>query len=78
MVSRFKIITILFILGLFVGSLSLFPKIGMDFIPKEDKSEFEVKIKADAGISLEEMIKKSKAIESMIEKNPNVKDLFNK
>ena len=70
---RFKIITILFILGLFVGSLSLFPKIGMDFIPKEDKSEFEVKIKADAGISFEEMIKKSKAIESMIEKNPNVK-----
>ncbi|WP_297441545.1 efflux RND transporter permease subunit [Sulfurimonas sp.] len=71
-VLRFKIVTLLLVLALFVGSLSLFPKIGMDFIPKEDKSEFEVKIKAQPGISLEYMIHKSKIIEDAIKKNDNV------
>ncbi|WP_304543985.1 efflux RND transporter permease subunit [Sulfurimonas microaerophilic] len=69
---RFKFLTLIGVVGIFIASLSLFPAIGMDFIPKEDKSEFEIKIKADAGISLEEMIKKSKKIESMVEENENV------
>ena len=72
-VLRFKVVTILAVIGLFVASLSLFPKIGMDFIPKEDKAEFEVKIKAQPGISLDEMIKKAKAIEAKIKENKYVK-----
>ena len=44
----------------------------MDFIPKEDKAEFEIKIKANAGISLEEMIKRSKAVEDVVRKSPYV------
>ncbi len=44
----------------------------MDFIPKEDKAEFEVALKANTGISLEEMIKKSKAIEALIKGNKEV------
>lgn len=71
-VLKFKGITIVFVLILFVGSLSLFPKIGMDFIPKEDKAEFEVALKANAGISLEAMIQKSKAIEALIRENKEV------
>ena len=66
LVLRFKIVTLIFVIGIFVGSLSLFPKIGMDFIPKEDMAEFEIKIKASAGISLEEMIKESKKIEDLV------------
>ena len=69
---RFKFITIILVFALFVASLSLFPKIGMDFIPKEDKSEFEVKIKADSGISLQEMIRKAKEVETMINKDKHV------
>jgi len=72
-VLRFKVLTILTVIGLFVASLSLFPKIGMDFIPKEDKAEFEVKIKAQPGISLDEMIKKAKAVEAKIKENKYVK-----
>ncbi|DAB27432.1 MAG: acriflavin resistance protein [Sulfurimonas sp. RIFOXYD12_FULL_33_39] len=71
-VLRFKYITIILVFIIFFASLSLFPKIGMDFIPKEDKAEFEIKIKADSAISLEEMIKKSKVIEDLVRKNPNV------
>ncbi|MEA1953895.1 MAG: efflux RND transporter permease subunit [Campylobacterota bacterium] len=72
LVLRFKIITLILVFAGFFGSLSLFPKIGMDFIPKEDMAEFEIKIKADAGISLEEMIKQSKVIEDVVRKGENV------
>lgn len=71
-VLRFKVSTLIIIIAIFIGSLSLFPKIGMNFIPKEDKSEFNVKLKAHPGISLQEMIKKSKQIEDIIKKNKNV------
>jgi len=72
LVLRFKIITLILVFAGFFGSLSLFPKIGMDFIPKEDKAEFEIHIKADASVSLEEMIKKSKMIEDVVRKNRDV------
>ena len=71
-VLRFKILTFLLVIVVFIGSLSLFPKIGMDFIPKEDKAEFEVKLKADAGISLDQMIKESKQVENFIKQNKYV------
>ncbi|WP_415406423.1 efflux RND transporter permease subunit [Sulfurovum sp. CS9] len=72
LVLRFKIITLILVFAGFFGSLSLFPKIGMDFIPKEDKAEFEIHIKADASVSLAEMIKKSKVIEDVVRKNKDV------
>ena len=72
-VLKYKIITFLLVLGIFIGSLSLFPKIGMNFIPKEDKAEFAIKLKADAGISLDEMIKKSKKVQKFVEQISNVK-----
>ncbi|MEA3289378.1 MAG: efflux RND transporter permease subunit [Campylobacterota bacterium] len=72
LVLRFKIITIILVIAIFIGSLSLFPKIGMDFIPKEDKAEFEIKLKASAGISLQEMVKQSKIVEKFVKQNPNV------
>jgi len=71
-VLKFKFSTLIFVFVIFFLSLSLFPKIGMDFIPKEDKSEFEIKIKANSGISLDEMIIKSKKVEQLVRKNPNV------
>ena len=72
LVLRFKILTLILVLAAFVGSLNLFPKIGMDFIPKEDKAEFEIKLRAQPGISLEEMIRQSKAIEDMVRKDKTV------
>ncbi|HIQ47593.1 MAG TPA: efflux RND transporter permease subunit, partial [Sulfurovum sp.] len=65
-VLRFKISTLILVFVVFFASLSLFPKIGMDFIPKEDKAEFEIHIKADPSVSLAEMIKKSKVIEAVV------------
>lgn len=71
-VLKFKIVTIIVVLAAFTGSLGLFPKIGMDFIPKEDNAEFEVQIRANAGIALKEMIKQSKQIEALVKEDKNV------
>jgi HAE1 family hydrophobic/amphiphilic exporter-1 len=71
-VLRFRKTTLIAVFFIFFGSLSLFPKIGMDFVPKEDKAEFEVQIKADAGISLEKMIKESKKIEEVVKEDKHV------
>jgi HAE1 family hydrophobic/amphiphilic exporter-1 len=69
---HFKWVSLLLVLLVFVGSLSLFPKIGMDFLPKEDKSEFEIKIKADTGISLTAMINEAKSVESKLKEDKNI------
>ncbi len=71
-ILRWRKSTLIVVFAIFFASLSLFPKIGMDFIPKEDKAEFEIKIKADAGVSLEEMVRKSKSVEDVVRKDPNV------
>lgn len=68
--NRKKTLFIVFII--FIFSLSLFPKIGMDFIPKEDKSEFEIQVKASAGISLEQMTRECQAIQNEVKKDKNV------
>ncbi|SFZ98809.1 Acriflavin resistance protein / Multidrug efflux system CmeDEF [hydrothermal vent metagenome] len=52
---RFKTITIIATVGLLFASFSL--KVGMDFIPMEDNSEFQVQIKAPVGTSVEKMKK---------------------
>ena len=71
-VLRFKVVTLVLVLVGFIGSLSLFPQIGMDFIPKEDKAEFEIKLKAPSGVSLKQMIRASKEVEKFIKQNPMV------
>jgi len=70
-VLKYKKMTLVMVVGFF-ASLSLFPKIGLDFIPKEDKGEFEIFIKADPSVSLEEMTRKSKAVEAVVRKNKDV------
>jgi len=66
---RFKVLNIIAVFVLFFASLSLFPRIGMDFIPKEDKGEYEVTIEAKPGISITEMLIKSQKVEKMINEN---------
>ena len=50
---RFKTLTIIFTVGLLIASTKL--STGMEFIPMEDNSEFQVFIKAPVGTNLETM-----------------------
>ncbi|NKQ40431.1 MAG: efflux RND transporter permease subunit [Sulfurovum sp.] len=55
-ILRFKLITVIAAIGLLVLS-ALTLKVGMDFMPMEDNSEYRVMIKAPVGTSLEQMKK---------------------
>ena len=64
--------TILMAFLILIGSFSLASRIGMDFAPKEDKSEIEVTLKAPIGVSLEEMHRRSEAIANTLRENEYV------
>ncbi|MEP1445435.1 MAG: efflux RND transporter permease subunit [Paraglaciecola sp.] len=52
---RFKYITVLVTFGVLVLSSKIFTNVGMDFVPAEDNSEFQITAKAKVGTSIEEM-----------------------
>ncbi len=67
---RFKWITIMVTIGLLIASTKL--STGMDFVPMEDNSEFQVFTKAPVGTSLEEMKKKMKPMLKKMEADENI------
>ena len=54
---KFKFVTLISGFSIFAISIILSSNLGMVFMPKEDRSQFEVIIKANANISMEEMKK---------------------
>ncbi len=67
---RFKWITILVTIGLLVSSTKL--STGMDFVPMQDNSEFQVFTKAPVGTSLEEMKKKMQPMLEKMQHDENI------
>ena len=64
--------TILVAILVLVGSFSLASRIGMDFAPKEDKSEIEIALKSPVGVSLEEMHRRSELLAEAVRNNEYV------
>lgn len=67
---KFAVIGVIF--AVFIGSLYLLGKTGVEFMLQEDKSEFNVFISTDPGISLEEMKHKSLALQEIVNQDPDV------
>ncbi|TNF44640.1 MAG: efflux RND transporter permease subunit [Epsilonproteobacteria bacterium] len=67
---RFKWITIAATIGLLIASTKL--PTGMEFIPMEDNSEFQVFTKAPVGTSLEEMKSKMKPMLKKMDSDENI------
>lgn len=67
---RFKTITIIVTVGLLVASTKL--TVGMDFMPMEDNSEFQVFIKAPVGTNIDNMKKEVQPLLEEIENNPAI------
>jgi hydrophobe/amphiphile efflux-1 (HAE1) family protein len=67
-VLRHRAITIGTILGLFVASLFLVKKIGTEFFPDSDESQFSITVKAPIGTRVEKTEQVAKAIEDAVDK----------
>lgn len=68
---RFKYITVLVTFVLLIVSSRIF-NVGMDFVPTEDNSEFQITAKADVGTSIEEMKLRMAPILEAIEEDERV------
>ncbi|MBL8309050.1 MAG: efflux RND transporter permease subunit [Burkholderiales bacterium] len=69
--------TVLFgALGLFVGSMFLFPLIGTEFVPKDDQSEFGLRLETPVGSSLDYTTVKVAQAEAELRKIPEITMLY--
>ena len=62
--------------GLFAGSMALFPLIGSEFVPKDDQSEFGMRLETPVGSSLEYTAVKVAQVEAELKKLPELKLLY--
>lgn len=67
---RYKTITVLVTFGLLFASFTL--KVGMNFMPMQDNSEFQIEIKVPSGINLETMKEKVQPIDEMLKSDGNI------
>lgn len=76
---RFKTVAILVAFALFVGSLSLFTRLGAEFIPTLDEGDFAMQMTLPAGSSLSQSIKISdQAQKVLLDKFPEIKHVVAK
>lgn len=52
---KYKYITVIVTFGFLILSSKIFTNVGMDFVPAEDNSEFQITVKAEVGTSITEM-----------------------
>jgi HAE1 family hydrophobic/amphiphilic exporter-1 len=69
---RFKYITVLVTFGFLILSSKIFTNVGMDFVPAEDNSEFQITAKAEVGTSITEMKNRMQPIMDAIKKDTMV------
>lgn len=72
---RFKYITVIVTFAILILSSKIFTNVGMDFVPAEDNSEFQITAKAQLGTSITEMKNRMKPIMETI-KDDNMVDYY--
>lgn len=71
---RYKYLTIIGVFAIIFLTMPISKNVGMDFVPMEDNSEFQVLVKADVGISLEEMKKQVAPLVEAVSADENTLD----
>ncbi len=67
-----KALVISAIVGIFIASLFLVSRLGLEFLPSEDKAEFDIKLTSKPGISIQEMKRQTLAIQEHLHNLPEV------
>ncbi|MCC7068321.1 MAG: efflux RND transporter permease subunit [Burkholderiales bacterium] len=67
---------LLIALGMLVGSMALFPLIGSEFVPKDDQSEFGLRVETPVGSSLDYTGVKIAQAEAALRPIPEIKMLY--
>lgn len=75
-VLNHRAITLVLVLVVFAGSLSIFPLLKTTSVPAQDLGEISIVADVDSGTTLEKAGEKVKEIEGLINKNPQVKYVY--
>lgn len=73
---RHRITTVLAAVAIFIGSLMLVPLIGGEFVPDGDQGEFDIRVKAYEGASLDYTQEKIAQVERIVREFPEVAGLY--
>ena len=69
--------TVLLAAGIFVGTILLIPKIGTEFVPKEDTGELRVNVELPVGTRYEESTRVAEEVENILKKEvPEAKTIY--
>ncbi len=69
---RFRKTTLVIALAAFFGSFTLFPMVGVEFVPNVDNSEFQVTIETPVGSSLDYTASKIRQVDAILRQFPEV------
>jgi HAE1 family hydrophobic/amphiphilic exporter-1 len=73
---RHRLAVVTVALGLFGVALLLATTLGVEFMPQDDESQFNVSLRTDPGMSLAATDEMTQRVEALLRKNPYVRDLF--
>ncbi|MDQ6961358.1 MAG: efflux RND transporter permease subunit [Mariprofundaceae bacterium] len=73
---RFRWLTLLLAMLVFVGSTSLVDQVGKGFVPPEDENRFMLFFKAPLGASIDQTSARMQDVEKVLAVNPNVRNYF--
>lgn len=68
--NNWRVILLVFLA--FVSSLLLISRLGVEFLPSEDKAEFDIRLVSKPGISIEKMQEESLEIQAYLDRLPEV------
>jgi multidrug efflux pump subunit AcrB len=63
---RFPAVTVVLLLGVFVASLGLYPRLGVSFFPRTDAGQFTINLKAPTGTRIEQTEDAVAKVETLI------------
>ncbi len=73
---RHRLAVVTVALGLFGVALLLATTLGVEFMPEDDESQFNVSLRVDPGSSLAATDEVTQRVEALLRQNPYVKDMF--
>ncbi|EKQ52217.1 MULTISPECIES: efflux RND transporter permease subunit [unclassified Clostridium] len=71
-----RLIVLIACAGMFVGSIFIVPVLGFAMMPSTDKGQLTVSADFDAGITLNNAEQKTKQLEEIVKKNPEVQYIY--
>jgi HAE1 family hydrophobic/amphiphilic exporter-1 len=73
---RFRLVTLLLTTAVFIVSILMVPLVGVEFVGASDEGEFEVKVTAPAGSSLDYTTAKLEQVEAALREFPEVASIY--